>query len=201
MARRAASGADGASTMSALELVAAIFGLANITLIALRTQWNYPFGVVMVCLYSTVFWQARLYGAAGLQVFFLAAQLYGWWYWRRSSIGDDPVPVRPLSRRGRGIALVAGTIGTVVLGLLMSRLTDAAAPWLDAGNAAWSMVAQVLTDRRHVESWPLWICINILSIWLYASQGLLATAGLYAIFLCISCWGWDQWRRAATAAA
>ena len=79
----------------------------------------------------------------------------------------------------------------------MSRLTDAAAPWFDAGNAAWSMVAQILTDRRHVESWPLWIAINILSIWLYASQGLLATACLYAVFLCIAAWGWDNWRRAA----
>jgi nicotinamide mononucleotide transporter len=59
------------------------------------------------------------------------------------------------------------------------------------------MVAQILTDRRHVESWPLWILINILSVWLFASQGLFATAGLYAVFLCIACWGWDEWRRAA----
>jgi nicotinamide mononucleotide transporter len=80
----------------------------------------------------------------------------------------------------------------------MSRLTDAAAPWVDAGNAAWSMVAQLLTDRRHVESWLLWIGINITSVWLYATQGLLPTAMLYGIFLGIACWGWDQWRRAAT---
>jgi nicotinamide mononucleotide transporter len=109
--------------------------------------------------------------------------------------------VRPLPPRDRIIAIGSGAFLTFAIGLPMASLTDAAAPWLDAGNAAWSIVAQVLTDRRHVESWPLWIGINILSIWLYASQGLLATAGLYAIFLCISCWGWDQWRRAALAAA
>ena len=182
--------------MSSLEIAAAVFGLINIILIARRSLWNYPFGVMMVALYFVVFLQARLYSAAGLQIFFLASQLYGWWYWRRAGTGNAPVPVRALAPRGRWLAFAAGSIGTLALGLIMSRLTDAAAPWLDAGNAAWSMVAQLLTDRRHVESWPLWIVINIGSVGLYASQGLLATAALYAVFLCIACWGWDQWHRA-----
>lgn len=184
--------------MSPIELTAATFGLVNLVLIARRTIWNYPFGIVTVCLYFVVFLDAKLYSAAALQVFFLGAQLYGWWYWRKSTDGSTPVPVRPLSPRGRVMALASGTAITIILGLTMSRLTDAAAPWWDAANAGWSMTAQILTDRRHVESWPLWIGVNILSVWLYASQGLLATAGLYAIFLCIACWGWDQWRRAAT---
>ena len=166
-------------------------------LIARRTIWNYPFGIAMVCLYFIVFWQAKLYSAAGLQVFFLASQLYGWWYWRRHTDGSTPVPVRRLHTRGRILALLTGTALTLVTGLAMSRFTDAAAPWWDAGNAGFSMVAQILTDRRHIESWPLWIVINILSVWLYASQGLLATAALYAVFLCIAAWGWDSWRRAA----
>nr|WP_310524950.1 nicotinamide riboside transporter PnuC [Polymorphobacter sp.] len=185
--------------MSTLELVAALFGLINLVLIARRTIWNYPFGIVMVCLYFIVFLDAKLYSTAALQIFFLASQLYGWWYWRKSTDGSAPVPVRRLSPRGRIIAIGSGTFITFAIGLTMSNFTDAAAPWLDAGNAAFSMVAQILTDRRHIESWPLWIAINILSVWLYASQGLLATAGLYAVFLCIACWGWDQWRRAATA--
>lgn len=180
-----------------IELIAAGLGLINLVLIARRTIWNYPFGIAMVCLYFVVFWQARLYSAAGLQIFFLGAQLYGWWYWRQVSDGSTPVPVRRLGRTGRWIALAAGTSITLGLGLAMSRLTDAAVPWVDAGNAGWSMVAQILTDRRHVESWPLWIGVNIVSVWLYASQGLLTTAALYAVFLCIAAWGWDSWRRAA----
>ena len=183
--------------VSYLEAVAAAFGLVNLVLIARRTIWNYPFGVVAVGLYFVVFLDARLYSAALLQLFFLSAQIYGWWYWRRSSDGTAPVPVRTLSAGGQIIALFVAALLTVGLGLAMSRLTDAAAPWPDAANAGFSMVAQILTDRRHVESWPLWIAINILSVWLYASQGLLATAALYAVYLCIAAWGWDTWRRAA----
>jgi nicotinamide mononucleotide transporter len=185
--------------MSAIELIAAALGLANIVLIARRTVLNYPFGIAMVVLYAIVFAQARLYSAALLQVFFLGSQLYGWWYWRRSHTGLGPVPVARLDPRGWWLTIAGGIAGTLLLGLAMSRLTDAAAPWWDAGNAAWSMVAQILTDRRLVESWPLWVAIDALSIGLYASQGLIATAALYAVFLGIALWGWFSWRRAAEA--
>lgn len=187
--------------MSPLELTAAALGLVNIVLIARRTVLNYPFGIVMVVLYAVVFARARLYSAAGLQGFFLASQLYGWWYWRRSHTGTGPVPVATLPRREAAAFAAAGVAGTLALGLAMSRLTDAAAPWWDAGNAAWSMVAQLLTDRRHVESWPLWIAIDGLSVWLYASHGLPATAALYAVFGGLAAWGWIEWRRAAPPAA
>ena len=29
------------------------------------------------------------------------------------------------------------------------------------------------------------------------ATAVLATAALYAVFLCIAAWGWDNWRRAA----
>jgi nicotinamide mononucleotide transporter len=183
--------------MSPLELIAAALGLANIVLIARRTVLNYPFGIAMVVLYAILFAQTRLYSAALLQIFFLGSQLYGWWYWRQSHAGTGPVPIDRLGSRGRWLVAGSGLAGTLLLGLAMSRLTDAAAPWWDAANAAWSMVAQILTDRRLVESWPLWVAIDALSIGLYASQGLIATAVLYAVFLCIALWGCISWRRVA----
>jgi len=182
--------------MSPIELTAAALGLINIVLIARRTVLNYPFGIAMVMLYAVLFAQARLYSAALLQVFFLASQLYGWWYWRRSHAGIGPVPVRTLPAKGWAVSIAAGSIGTLLLGLAMSRLTDAAEPWWDAANAAWSMVAQLLTDRRYTQSWPLWVAIDALSIGLYASQGLMATAALYAVFMLLALWGWMEWWQA-----
>ncbi len=183
--------------MSPIELAAAGFGLVNIVLVARRSIWNFGFGAVMVCLYFGVFFEARLYSAAALQIFFLGAQLHGWLSWRRQNHADQPVAVRSLSSQGRLLALAGLGCGIAGLGFGMSHWTNAAAPWWDAANASGSMVAQILTNRRNVESWPGWIAVNLLSVWLYASQGLLATAALYAIFLCIAAWGWDQWRRAA----
>ncbi len=83
--------ADGESAqsgagMSAIEIIAAVLGVANIVLLVRRSIWNYPFGIAMVSLYGWVFFDARLYSDAALQVFFFVVQLYGWWNWHRRAV-------------------------------------------------------------------------------------------------------------------
>lgn len=181
--------------MNPWELVASAFGLANLLLLARRSVWNYPCGMVMVAIFAMIFVQARLYAVAGLQIFFLVAQIHGLWAWRRAGGDAEPVPVRHLPARRWPPVLLAGVLLSVVIGFLL-RQTDAAAPVADASVAAWSLVAQVLTNWRMVESWPLWVGINIASVALYAGQALWVTAGLYLLFLAIALYSWRAWQRA-----
>ena len=88
--RRGPFSRDGAG-MSAIEIIAAALGLANVLLIVRRSIWNYPFGLAMVALYAWVFFDARLYSDAALQVFFFVVQIYGWWNWTRARGGDGLV--------------------------------------------------------------------------------------------------------------
>ena len=74
--------------MLALEWTAAALGVLNIGFLIFRSVWNYPFAIAMVGLYIFVFWEERLYAEAGLQVFFILANLYGWWLWVRVVIAD-----------------------------------------------------------------------------------------------------------------
>jgi len=67
--------------VSRIEIVPSILGVVNIVLLVRRSIWNYPFGIVMVTLYGVVFFQARLFSDALLQVFFFVVQIYGWWVW------------------------------------------------------------------------------------------------------------------------
>ena len=46
--------------------------------------------------YLIVFYRARLYSDALLQVFFLAFTLYGWWHWWRGVRAEGEVRVVPL---------------------------------------------------------------------------------------------------------
>src|SRR3984957_17776603 len=80
--------------------------------------------------YLIVFYQARLYSDALLQVFFIAFTLYGWWHWWRGFREQGAVIVVPLRLRGLLIGLVAGALGAWLLGSLMVRL-GAALPHLD----------------------------------------------------------------------
>jgi nicotinamide mononucleotide transporter len=183
--------------MNVLEWVAAALGVANIVLLVRRSLWNYPFGIAMVSLYAIVFYQTRLYSDALLQLFFFAANVYGWQQWLAGRGDDGEIPVRRLSRRQQlewigGIAVL-----TLVWGTLMHRLTDAAAPYWDAGIAMASIAAQLLLAKRYIDNWPLWVAVDMAAIGLYAVKGLPFTAGLYALFLILACVGWREWQRAA----
>jgi len=188
--------------MNPWELLASAFGLANLLLLGRRSVWNYPCGMAMVAIFAVIFFQARLYAVAGLQIFFFAAQIQGLWAWsrveRHAGGGDTAVPVRHLPARHWPLVLIAGALLSVGIALIL-RQTDAAAPIIDGSVAAWSLVAQALTNSRMVESWPLWVGINIASVALYAGQALWVTAGLYLLFLAIALYSWREWQRAVPA--
>ena len=88
-------------TLGVIEWVAAALGVINISLLIFRSVWNYPFGIAMVALYVFVFFEKRLYAESGLQIFFILAQLWGWWMWVRAEGDDDRVPVRWLDWKSR----------------------------------------------------------------------------------------------------
>ena len=184
--------------MSPIELLAAALGVANIALLVRRSVWNYPFGIAMVALYIVVFWGARLYAEAGLQVFFLLAQAWGWWLWVRAGGQDDGrVPVRWLDGPSRAVWLVVTAALSLNLGWVLHRFTDAALPYADSAIAGASVAAQILLALRRVENWVLWIAIDAAAIGVYVSKDLFATAALYVLFLAFSALGLREWITAA----
>jgi nicotinamide mononucleotide transporter len=182
--------------MNPLEYAAALLGLINVALVVRRTVWNYPFGIAMVALYFFVFYEARLYSDALLQIFFLVVQLYGWrnWLQAKNASGGD-IPVRYLGARARLAWLAGLTAVSLVWGLAMDRYTDAAAPVVDAFVAGFSIGAQILMARRFVENWVLWIAVDLVAIGLYWSRDLQVTSGLYFIFLLLAITGLLEWAR------
>jgi nicotinamide mononucleotide transporter len=182
--------------MNPLEALAVGFGLANIALLVRRSIWNFPFGIAMVALYAVIFYQARLYGEAGLQIFFAAVQLYGWALWARAGGREEAVAVGWLGWPARLSWLAFIALVTLALGTLMHRLTDAAMPYPDAAITAASIAAQFLLSFRRIENWLLWIVIDAGAIALYLERGLHLTAGLYAAFLVLSLLGLREWAAA-----
>jgi nicotinamide mononucleotide transporter len=185
--------------MSWIEWIAAAFGVANVALLVRRSVWNYPFGLVMVALYVIVFFQARLYGEAGLQMFFFAAQIWGWVLWYRVEDAGAQVPVRWLDWPSRVVWTTATAALALNLGWVMHRFTNAALPYADAAISGASIAAQILLALRRIENWVLWVLIDIASIAVYLTKGLYPTAGLYVLLLVMSAAGLKEWITAARA--
>lgn len=170
-------------------------GLLGVALMIRRTLWAFPFGLLSVGVQGVLFFQAKFYADATLQIFFFAALAWGWWHWGRAA--GPELPVSRLTTRGLAITLAAAVAATVIWALALRRWTDAVMPWRDAGIAAFSVAAQVLQARKKLENWPLWIGVNLVAVVSYWKAELAFTAFLYAVYLGLAVLGWRAWRRAA----
>lgn len=179
-----------------VEAVAALLLIVNIWLVAKRSLWNYAFGVAAVSVYALVFLEARLYAAFGLQFLFLALNLYGLVNWHRARGDAGDVPVGRMRRHEIWLTALVLPVAAVALAFLLARTTDAQSPLWDSTNTALALGAQYWQARRRVETWLLWIAVNLGSAGLYATQELWFTSATYALLLLIAIHGWQQWRAA-----
>jgi nicotinamide mononucleotide transporter len=91
---------------------------------------------------------------------------------------------------------MTASVATVTWALALRQWTNAVIPWRDAFIAAFSVAAQVLQARKKVETWPLWVVVNLVAIPSYWSASLAYSAFLYLIYLGLAFAGWREWHRA-----
>ncbi|MHC8320196.1 nicotinamide riboside transporter PnuC [Pseudomonas sp. GB2N2] len=180
--------------MSGLELFAAALGVIAVWLTVKQNPWCWPIGLVMVLVYSGVFFEVKLYSDMLLQVVYAALQVYGWWQWTRAGKARQGRQVSQLTGQSIAAGLAIGALGSLLLGAAMALWTDAAQPWLDAALTGFSLVAQVWMAQKRVQCWPLWITLDVIFVGLFIYKGMYLTAGLYALFTVIAVEGWREWR-------
>ena len=179
-----------------VEWAAIVLLLINVTLIIRRSVWNYPFGLAGVALYCWIFYDYKLYSDSLLQAYYFGIQIFGWVWWVRNRGADGLVHVARLDPRTIPLIALGAVAGAFALGWVMGTYTDAALPYWDATTTVLSVIAQFLLARRFLESWLVWIVVDVLSIGIYVTKGLTPTAALYGVFLVLATIGLTTWWRA-----
>jgi nicotinamide mononucleotide transporter len=114
-----------------LEIIGVITGLACVLLAAMNNIWNWPLAIISVSIYVIIFFEARLFADMGLQFYFLAMNIYGWYYWSHKPANEAKTPVTRISRQEVLLAIAGVAIFTVVLGSGL-KYTSASYPYLDS---------------------------------------------------------------------
>jgi HTH-type transcriptional repressor of NAD biosynthesis genes len=184
----------GPLAFSDVEVAAFVTGAWSVWLCARNDVRTWPLGVANGAIFVWLFWDARLYADAAVNCWYVVIGLYGWWLWGN---GGTRRGERPVSRiRGGELALHA--LGVVVLTAWAWRHLEAlgdSAPFLDALTSAISLSAVLMQARRQVESWYLWIAVDLVYVPLYVWRGLPLTGALYLLFLGLCAVGLRDWRR------
>ena len=184
------------NAMSPLEIIAFVVSVLGVWLTTARSLWNYPFSLLSVVLYGVIFYQVRLYADMGLQAIFFVTLLYGWWQWRRGRSSAGEVLVTRVRTAEVLASIVAGMGAATMLGFLLYAHTDASLPWADSALLAASLVGSVWAARRNLESWGIWIVVDVLYVALYLVKHLYLTAVLYGAFVVLAVLGLRRWRSA-----
>jgi nicotinamide mononucleotide transporter len=183
-----------------LEVIAFVLALGCVVLNVLEIHWAWPLAIAASVLYAWLFFTSRLYGDVAVQSFFVVSSLWGWYQWlfgRRADVQGAEAPLR-IARLGRQRVLAVGLLWLAawpVLGLLLARLTDTDVPYFNAFPTIGSFIGQVLLALKFVETWPVWLIVNAVSVVLYASKSLWLTALLYVVFGALAIAGWRRWGR------
>lgn len=178
---------------SALELTAVVLAVAYL-LLAVREHiacWYAAF--VSTAIYLVVFVDVRLYMEAGLQVFYMAMAVYGWYEWRYGGRDDAGVAISTWSIGRHAMALAVIVVATLASTFLLDRYTDAHMPLIDSFTTWAAIVTTFMVAWKVLENWIYWFVIDSVSIYLYLDRELYFTSALFAIYLVIIVFGFSTW--------
>jgi nicotinamide mononucleotide transporter len=184
----------GVLAISLTEVLGFLTGGLSVWLVVRGNIWTWPVGVANNVFFALLFWDARLYGDMALQGLYVVLNVAGLLMWlRRDELGRRP-------RIGR-----VGPLEAVLLLALAPPATWAltaylrhihgSAPFLDALTTCGSILATYLLARKLLESWFVWVAVDLVYVPLYLSRELVLTAALYAGFLVLCVLGFAEWRR------
>jgi nicotinamide mononucleotide transporter len=187
--------------ISPIEIVAVAVSALCVWLYARESVWSWPTGLVGVALYLVICYEYRLYADAGLQVVYIALQIYGWRQWLHGGANRTPIPITRTSGRMWLTLIGIGVAVYIPMGYFLKTWTNTDVPWWDSAPTVSSLLAQYLISKKKLENWWVWIATDLVYIPLFAYKKLYLTAGLYAVFIVLCIYGWLSWRRTLRSSA
>ena len=212
----------GGYDLSWIEAIGTLAGLLCIWLASLEKIVNYAFGLINVTLFAVIFFQIQLYASLLLQLFFFVANIYGWYAWsRQTSDNQQALKIRWLPRAQllawTAVIVIAIALMTLYIDPVFALLTRAAVnimqgmgfnvvmpqlqpdafPFWDSCIMVLSIAAMILMTRKYVENWLLWVVINLISVMIFARQGVYAMALEYVLLTLIALNGSWLWMKSA----
>lgn len=153
---------------SLLGIIAATAGVAYTVLAGKGKISCFFFGLINTPLYAYIAFKSGYYGDFSLNVYYFAMMFPGIAAWAKNASTDAEEGVRriKLTIKGRiylGIGCLAGIIPLWAL----LHFIGGARPLCDSVTNILSIAAMILTVRRAIEEWVLWIIVNAVEVYMW----------------------------------
>lgn len=175
-----------------VEAASVILGIVYVLLAVRRSRSCWIFGGLSSAGLAWLAARADIPLQAALQVFYVGMAFYGYKRW--SAMSDDSgLRIGWWAPWKHATAVTCIAVLTIVSASWLAARTQAAQPMLDSFSTWSSLLATWLAARARIENWLYWIVIDAALAALYASQGLVYVAALYAVYLVVAAMGFRTW--------
>lgn len=187
--------------ISYVELIATLFGLISVYFATKANILTWPTGIINELFLFILFFQIQLYADMFLQVYFFIVTLYGWHNWKKKPNGNS---IASTSFKMKIWLAAIIVIGTLITGFLLSNIhlylpqyfaIEAAYPFVDSFVMVVSIIATILLAQKKIETWYLWIIVDIVCVVLFFKKGIIFLGIEYFIFLGMATYGLLNWKK------
>jgi len=182
-----------------IEIIGTVLSLIYLFLLVKENIWCWLFSILSAIFFIYSFIGVKLYSEAILYSCFILFSIYGWYKWAENKKGE-PLVIKTLPIKNHIFWIITGFILAFGLGYLFKNYTDAEKSFIDSNTTIFSFIASYLEAHKYLYAWIYWIIINIITAWLYFSQGLPIYAGLMVVYFIMSGVGLWNWRKKYLAA-
>lgn len=183
-----------------IELLGAILGLLYIFFSIRQHILTWPTGLLTSLLYTVVFFKSGFYADMGLQIYYVAISIYGWYYWLKGGKKDlagkpEQVPVKNTPRKILFYSLLATMAIYIGLLFILLNFTDSTVPYMDSLTTALSITATWMLAKKYIEHWLIWIFVDFFSVGLYLYKELWPTVILFLVYTVMAVLGYLEWKK------
>ena len=182
---------------SPAEGVAAAAGVLYVILAIVQSRLCWVAGFLSTAIYLYVFYRSHLYMQAGLQAYYVAAAVYGWWAWRSDAAGAA-LPVTRAGLRVQLLGLAAVLAAAWTSAAWLASRTGSRDPLLDSLTTWASLFATWLVTRKKIDNWAWWLVVDALILALCWRQKLYPSVFMYGLYIGLAFIGWRSWYRDMT---
>ena len=178
-----------------LDIVTTVLGLAYILLEYKANVWMWAVGFAMQALGIVLYYQKGLYADCGMEFYYLAMTVYGYWKWIHGTPTKEALPIRYFPKRlvFPWLAIIAAIWGIIYW--LLVTFTNSNVPLADSFTTALSIVGIWALAHKYLEQWFIWIAVDVVTCGLYFYKDIPFKASLYALYVVIAVFGYMKWRR------
>lgn len=195
------------------ELFAALLSLWCVILAAKNSIYNWPIAMIGSAMYVVVFFRSSLYSDAVLNAIFLLFQAYGWFQWLRKNNGlrilngplnTDQAPIFAGLKAVSKVLLLGlicyyPWVKLIESGALQSLFSNAVLSpprflYIDAALLMLSLSALYMQAHKWIESWWIWIVVDVVYVPVYFLNDISITGMLYLFYIPVAYRGYLYWK-------